>query len=50
MLEIVQWFVEVKSESNSMGRPTVEKLLGVVAKLGPDEGLFVSWSRFESKV
>lgn len=33
-----------------MGRPTVEKLLGVVAKLGADDGVFVSWSRFKSKV
>jgi Uncharacterized conserved protein len=42
--------VEVKSESNPIDRPTVDKLLGVVAKFGADEGLFVSWSGFKNNV
>lgn len=42
--------VEVKSESNPIDRPTVDKLLGAVAKFGADEGLFVSWSGFKSNV
>jgi restriction system protein len=42
--------VEVKSESSPIDRPTVDKLLGAVAKFGADEGLFVSWSGFKSKV
>ncbi len=42
--------VEVKSEANPIDRPTVDKLLGAVAKFGADEGLFVSWSGFKSNV
>lgn len=42
--------VEVKSESNPIDRPTVDKLLGAVAKFGADEGLFVSWSGFKTNV
>lgn len=42
--------VEVKSESNPIDRPTVDKLLGAVTKFGADEGLFVSWSGFKSNV
>jgi restriction system protein len=42
--------VEVKSESGPIDRPTVDKLLGAVAKFGADEGLFVSWSGFKSNV
>ena len=42
--------VEVKSESSPIDRPTVDKLLGAVSKFGADEGLFVSWSGFKSKV
>lgn len=42
--------VEVKSETNPIDRPTVDKLLGAVAKFGADEGLFVSWSGFKNNV
>ncbi|MCQ8115831.1 restriction endonuclease [Methylomonas rosea] len=42
--------VEVKSEANPIDRPTVDKLLGAVAKFGADEGLFVSWSGFKNNV
>jgi restriction system protein len=42
--------VEVKSEANPIDRPTVDKLLGAVAKFGADEGFFVSWSGFKSNV
>ena len=42
--------VEVKSEANPVDRPTVDKLLGAVAKFGAQEGLFVSWSGFKSTV
>lgn len=42
--------VEVKSEANPIDRPTVDQLLGAVAKFGADEGLFVSWSGFKSNV
>ncbi|MBI5611904.1 MAG: restriction endonuclease [Gammaproteobacteria bacterium] len=42
--------VEVKSESGPIDRPTVDKLLGAVAKFGADEGLFVSWGGFKSNV
>ena len=42
--------VEVKSESSPIDRPTVDKLLGAVAKFGADEGLFVSWGGFRSNV
>lgn len=42
--------VEVKSESSPIDRPTVDKLLGAVAKFGANEGLFVSWSGFKANV
>jgi len=42
--------VEVKSESGPIDRPTVDKLLGAVAKFNAQEGLFVSWSGFKSNV
>jgi restriction system protein len=42
--------VEVKSESSPINRPTVDKLLGAVAKFGAQEGLFVSWSGFKTNV
>jgi restriction system protein len=42
--------VEVKSETSPIDRPTVDKLLGAVAKFGAHEGLFVSWSGFKSTV
>ena len=42
--------VEVKSESSPIDRPTVDKLLGAVAKFGAQEGLFVSWSGFKTNV
>lgn len=42
--------VEVKSESNPIDRPTVDKLLGAVTKFGAQEGLFVSWSGFKTNV
>lgn len=42
--------VEVKSESNPIDRPTVDKLLGAVTKFGAQEGLFVSWSGFRVNV
>ncbi len=42
--------VEVKSEANPIDRSTVDKLLGAVSKFGAQEGLFVSWSGFKSKV
>lgn len=42
--------VEVKSESAPIDRPTVDKLLGAVAKFGAQEGLFVSWSGFKTNV
>lgn len=42
--------VEVKSESGAIDRPTVDKLLGAVAKFGADEGLFVAWGGFKSTV
>lgn len=42
--------VEVKSESTPIDRPTVDKLLGAVAKFGAQEGLFVSWSGYKTNV
>ena len=42
--------VEVKSESNPIDRPTVDKLLGAVSKFQADEGLFVSWGGFKGNV
>lgn len=42
--------VEVKSGSAPVDRPTVDKLLGAVAKFGAEEGLFVSWGGFKSNV
>lgn len=42
--------VEVKSENSPIDRPTVDKLLGAVAKFGAQEGLFVSWSGFKTNV
>jgi len=42
--------VEVKSEEKPIDRPTVDKLLGAVAKFGASEGLFVSWSGFKANV
>jgi restriction system protein len=42
--------VEVKSEDSPVGRPTVDKLLGVVTKFAAQEGLFVSWSGFKTNV
>lgn len=42
--------VEVKAESAPIDRPTVDKLLGAVTKFGAQEGLFVSWSGFETNV
>lgn len=42
--------VEVKSENTPIDRPTVDKLLGAVAKFGAHEGLFVSWSGFKTNV
>lgn len=42
--------VEVKSGSNPIDRPAVDKLLGAVTKFGAQEGLFVSWGGFKSTV
>ena len=42
--------VEVKSEDTPIDRPTVDKLLGAVAKFGAQEGLFVSWGGFRANV
>ena len=42
--------VEVKSEDTPIDRPTVDKLLGAVAKFGAEQGLFVSWSGFKTNV
>lgn len=42
--------VEVKSEQTPIDRPTVDKLLGSVAKFGASEGLFVSWSGYKGNV
>ena len=42
--------VEVKSESTPIDRPTVDKLLGAMTKVGAQEGLFVSWSGFKTNV
>lgn len=42
--------VEVKSGDAPIDRPTVDKLLGAVAKLGAEEGLFASRSGFISNV
>ncbi len=42
--------VEVKSGDAPIDRPSVDKLLGAVAKFGAQEGLFVSWSGFKSNV
>ncbi len=42
--------VEVKSGDDPIDRPTVDKLLGAVAKFGAQEGLFVSWSGFKNNV
>jgi len=42
--------VEVKSEDSPIDRPTVDKLLGAVAKFGAQEGLFVSWGGFKANV
>lgn len=42
--------VEVKSESNQIGRETVDKLLGAMTKFNADEGLFVAWGGFKANV
>lgn len=42
--------VEVKSGDAPIDRPTVDKLLGAVAKFGAEEGLFASRSGFRSNV
>lgn len=42
--------VEVKTEATPIDRPSVDKLLGAVAKFGAQEGLFVSWSGFKTNV
>ncbi|MEZ5456123.1 MAG: restriction endonuclease [Lysobacteraceae bacterium] len=42
--------VEVKSESGSIDRPTVDKLLGAMTKFNADQGLFVAWNGFKSTV
>lgn len=42
--------VEVKSESNRMDRPSVDKLLGAMTKFGAQEGLFVAWGGFKTNV
>jgi restriction system protein len=42
--------VEVKSEDSAIDRPTVDKLLGAVAKFGAQEGLFVAWGGFKTNV
>ena len=42
--------VEVKSGDAPIDRPTVDKLLGAIAKFGAQEGLFVSWSGFKANV
>jgi restriction system protein len=45
-----QLCVEVKSGSTPTDRPTVDKLLGAVAKFGAKEGLFISWAGFKNNV
>lgn len=40
----------MKSESNPIDRPTVDKLIGATTKFGADQGLFVSWSGFRGTV
>jgi restriction system protein len=42
--------VQVKSETDPIDRPTVDKLLGAMTKFGATEGLFVSWAGFKSTV
>jgi len=42
--------VEVKSQDTPIDRPTVDKLIGAVAKFGAQEGLFVSWGGFRNNV
>lgn len=42
--------VEVKSESNPIDRPTVDKLLGAMSKFNADHGLFVAWGGFKNTV
>lgn len=42
--------IEVKSGDSPIDRPTVDKLLGAVAKFGADEGLFVSWGGYKNNV
>lgn len=42
--------VEVKSESGTIGRPTVDKLLGAMSKFNSDHGLFVAWGGFKQNV
>ena len=42
--------VEVKSETGSIDRPSVDKLLGAMTKFGAQEGLFVSRSGFKKNV
>lgn len=42
--------VEVKSQDSPVDRPSVDKLLGAVAKFGAQEGLFVSWGGFKGNV
>lgn len=42
--------MEVKSEGAPIDRPTVDKLLGAVAKFGAREGLFVLRSGFKTNV
>lgn len=42
--------VQVKSGDAPVDRPTVDKLLGAVAKFNAQGGLFVSWSGFKANV
>ncbi|WP_254797528.1 restriction endonuclease [Geopseudomonas aromaticivorans] len=42
--------VEVKSGSELIDRPTVDKLLGAMTKFNANQGLFVSWGGFKSNV
>ena len=42
--------IEVKSGSDSIDRPTVDKLLGAMQKFNCDYALFVAWSGYKQRV
>ena len=42
--------VQVKTESNPIGRPVLDQLIGTMSNFNADYGLLVSWSGFKSSV